>query len=697
MASNKECLIIVLDVRTCAAEAIKLKSAKCVTEILKDKIVCDKKDYVSFVLVGCDDKKGEVRPFVVPFNDPQLCNWNLLLEFFKFVNKTASEEGQWLDGLQVAMQMQETALALKPARRRILLLFDFNDFPQDYTEFNDITDALLKEEIELIVGTDNISYIDNAETNLPQAIFNFSRKCGPNELENQKHVLSLIPRCNATLCNFKEALKTAFKVTNRRPWVWNAKLHIGSKIFISLQGMIAMKNQTPVKLVKTWSENDETVTRETKHFIKGMEVTPLPEDLMTGYMLGGTPVPYDDTLLEPKEPHPAGLHFYGFIKRNAVPDEYYCGDSLYLLVHQKGNKAAANKLDALVRALISSDRAILCWKVYSAKFNRPQMVVLLPRLANDSHPATLYMLEVSYTSQHHFWDFPALRTPKTECSEDQLQAIDNLIDSTDLECSLKDTQQPRPWAQIDLLPFDGLPSIFEQNVMDVLEYKVIHKKDKDDPILKEKNFADVFWRVPEQLEEKSKQAAANVKKLFPMRFSRAWQEKQLAKELAENGVPVKEEPAEKEIPMPSDGVGLSSPAEDFTRVLASVRSISNATERDTKFQALAAETRVVILTLLERKKPNNEQLAEIIQMYRQSSLDFNAFVEYDKFAEELKKVTLAKKHKGFWQNVMVDKQLGPLDLGAPLIDEDIVLNAFYSIENWQEGESEGQQVEGMEI
>ncbi|XP_016924277.3 X-ray repair cross-complementing protein 5 [Drosophila suzukii] len=687
MASNKECLIIVLDVRTCAAEEVKLKSAKCVAEIIKDKIVCDKKDFVSFVLVGCDDKEKETQPNVVPYGDPQLCNWHLLLEFFKFVNKTACEEGQWLDGLQAALKLQETALSFKPARRRILLLFDFNDFPQDYDKFNEITDYLLKENIDLIVGTHNIAYKDNAETDQPQAIFNFSRKCGAEELENQKHVLSLVPRCNATLCSFKEALLTVFKVTNRRPWVWNAKLHIGSKICISLQGMIAMKNQTPVKLTKVWAEKDETVTRETRHFIKGSEVTPLPEDLMAGYMLGGTPVPYDADVLEPKEPFPPGLHFFGFIKRNAVPDEYYCGDSLYLLVHQKNNKAAAVKLDALVRALISSDRAIICWKIFSTKFNRPQMVVLLPRLADDTHPATLYMLEVSYTSQHHFWDFPSLRTSKTQCSEDQLQAIDELIDSTDLECTLRDTQQPRPWAQNDLLPFDGLPSIFEQNVMDILERKVIWNDDRESEMLKEKNFVDVFWRVPEPLEEKSKRAAANVKKLFPLRYSRAWQEKLLAKEQAENGVPVKQEPAEKEIPMPSDGVGLTNPGSDFTRILASVRSIANATQRDARFLALAADTRVVILTLLERKKLNCEQLGEIIALYRQSCMDFNTFQDYDKFAEELKKITLAKKHSEFWQDVVVEKQLGPLVMGELTLDDELALKAFYTIENWQEKES----------
>ncbi|KAH8273545.1 hypothetical protein KR018_000068, partial [Drosophila ironensis] len=687
----KECLIVVLDVRICASEEVKLKSVKCVAEILKEKIVCDRKDYVSFVLVGTDASSNDLNaPNVVQFEQTQLCTWNLLLKFFKFVNETACEEGQWLQGLRVALDLQEKAQIFKTARQRILLLFDFNNAPQDYDKFEGITNDLLESGVELIVGSHNISYVDNPETGQPQALFNFSRKCGPEELENQKRALSLVPRCNAKLCSFRETLQSVFKVTNRRPWVWSAKLRIGSTISIQLHGIIAMKNHTPVKLKKVWAEDDETVSRETRHFLKGTEVTPMPEDLVTGYMLGGTAIPYDDALLEVKEPHPPGLHFIGFVKRHAVPDEYFCGDSLYLLVHQKGNTVSARKLDALVRAMIASDRAILCWKIFSSKCNKPHLVVLLPRLADEVNPATLYMLEVAFSAQHHFWDFPALRTAKTECSDTQLDAIDRLIDSTDLECSLKDTQQPRPWPHNDLLPFDGLPSIFEQNLVDVLERRVIFEREKEDndeqfrEMLKDKKFADVFWRVPEPLEEKSKQAAANVKDVFPLRYSRAWQDKLKAKEEAESGVNVKQEPEDKETPKPEDGVGLSNPTEDFARILATVRSVSNATEKDARFQALAAQVRVVIITLMERKKLNTEQLIELIGLYRQSCLDFNTYVEYDKFADELKEVSLAKELKEFWQEVMVDKQLGPLVIGEVTLDDEVALKTYYTIQEWNE-------------
>ncbi len=66
------------------------------------------------------------------------------------------------------------------------------------------------------------------------------------------------------------------------------------------------------------------------------------------------------------------------MKRNSIPEEYFCGDSLYWIVHQKGMNASAQKLDALVRAMTNTNMAMLCCKVYSAAFNTPKMVVLLP-------------------------------------------------------------------------------------------------------------------------------------------------------------------------------------------------------------------------------------------------------------------------------------------------------------------------------
>ncbi|KAM8714984.1 hypothetical protein ACLKA7_002088 [Drosophila subpalustris] len=685
MASNKECLIIVLDVRKCASDEFKLKSVKVVAEILKDKIVCNKKDYVSFVLVGCEKTvNDEKRQNVVQYKQAQLCNWNLLLSFFEFVNATPSDEGQWLDGLAVAMAMQEEAAVFKIARRRILLLFDFNFKTQMYEDYQKITNKLLEADIELIVGSHNVAYIDNAMTNLPQAIFQSSRKANSFELENQKHALQLVTNCNAMLCNFKEALATVFKVTNRHPWVWNAKLHIGTAISINLQGIIAMKNECHVKLKKVWAESEELVNREERFFIKGTEVTPMPEELVNGYMLGGTAVPYDETLVELPPPHPPGLHFLGFVKRSKIPDAYFCGDSLYMLVHQKWNQTSAQKLDALVRALILQKSVILCWKIFSAKFNTPRIVVLVPQEATENRPASLYMFEMSYHAQHQFWDFPALRTEKTECNADQMQAVDKLIDSMDLECTLKDTQQPRQQRQNDLLPFDGLPSIYEQNLMDVLERKVICRSATDIELydmFKERNFVETFWSVPEEIEQQAKQAAAALKKLFPLERSHAWQEKLKAMELEQNAPPfIQEDRADREESFGTiESVGLMTPVEDYNQILRQVRAILNTTQRDAQFQTVSAQMRVVVITLLERNKLNLKQLSEVLEVYRKSCFEFNSFAEYNQFTAQIKEKAIERKLKEFWNSVMVEKQLGPLVLGEPTLEDELRLKAYYTL------------------
>ncbi|KAH8378151.1 hypothetical protein KR093_009628, partial [Drosophila rubida] len=700
-----ECLIVVLDVRSCASDEFKLKAVKCVAEILKDKIVGDKKDYVSFVLVGCEKsdndlyKEGEKHyQNVVQYKQvPQLCNWQLLLSFFEFVNATPSDLGQWLEGLAVALALQEQASIFKVARRRVLLLFDFNYMTQNYDDYKIIVNKFVGADVELIVGTHNIAYIDNAETNLAQAIFQHSRKANSFELENQKYALQLVSNCNATLCNFKEALGTVFKVSNRRPWSWNAKLHIGTEITISLQGIIAMKKETHIKLKKVWGDAEEKVEREDRFFVKGTEITPLPEDLIDGYMLGGTAVPYDETLVELPPPHPAGLHFLGFVKRDKITDAYFCGDSLYMLVHQKNNTVSAKKLDALVRALELQKSVILCWKIFSAKFNTPRIVVLVPQKSTDNRPAVLYMQEMSYHAQHQFWDFPALLTAKTECSSDQMQAVDKLIDSMDLECTLKDTQQPRQQRPNDLLPFDAFPSIFEQNVMDVLERKVICKTATDKELqetFKDKKFVEYFWRVPEPLEEKSKQAAAALKKLFPLTYSQVWLDKLKAKELEENTPqPIKQE-QEEEYETSNDSiesVGLVTPVEDYNQILKQVRLIANTTQRDTQFQSLAAQMRVVIITLLERNKLNLEQLAEVLTVYRNSCLEFNSFAEFNQFAAQIKEKTTMRKLEEFWTTVIVEKQLGPLVLGDPTLEDELRLKNYYSLAFEENNDNEMQQ------
>lgn len=213
---------------------------------------------------------------------------------------------------------------------------------------------------------------------MPQAIFLDSGKRSQQRLENEKYALRLVSECNANLCNLKEAEFFINKTDNKRPWTWNSELRIGTEITVKITGIIAAKNECTIKLKKVWNETDEVLTREWGYSIEGNRITPNEEDLIEGYMLGGTPIPYDEAANDDKIKLPPGLTFMGFIPRKSVYDEYYSGESVYMILHQRGATRSAKIIDALVKVLLQADRAMLCWKVYSEKFNKPRIVILMP-------------------------------------------------------------------------------------------------------------------------------------------------------------------------------------------------------------------------------------------------------------------------------------------------------------------------------
>lgn len=63
------------------------------------------------MLVGCERGEKNFQNVVQYSDKVQLCTWNLLLKFFNFINEDPSDEGNWLDGISIAMTMLEEAQA----------------------------------------------------------------------------------------------------------------------------------------------------------------------------------------------------------------------------------------------------------------------------------------------------------------------------------------------------------------------------------------------------------------------------------------------------------------------------------------------------------------------------------------------------------------------------------------------------------
>ncbi|XP_039952392.1 X-ray repair cross-complementing protein 5 [Bactrocera tryoni] len=695
MAFNKEFVVAVLDIRPCAHENLKLKSVKLVSEILKEKICAGKKDFVSFVLLGTEKTSNDVNEHVFPdsynnitqYQQPQCPTWQLLLNFYKFVNENACDDGEWLEALVVAMEViKRGEECFKFQKSRILFFYDFNDVKNSYDMFDVIAQNVAQTEVELVVISENIQYIDNPISGLPKAIFRDGKK-SKNQLKNEDYALQLITNCSAKLCNFEEAKRCIFKITNKRPWVWNSKLTIGSEINIKISGIIYMKDESNIKLKKCWGQDDELISRELKSFVRGSEIEPTEEELIDGYMLGSTPIPYDESLKDNKERYEPGLKFVGFIKRNSIPEEYFCGDSLYWIVHQKGMNASAQKLDALVRAMTNSNMAMLCCKVFSTAFNTPKMVVLLPNKLNSDRPASLTMVEIAYHSQHQYFQFPRLRTQKTECTKEQIAAIDDLIDSMDLTINAKVCDEPRDTYHPDLLPFESLAHIYEQNVLDVLERKILSNASEDDEqfaeMLDDKNFVEIFWKVPEMREKNAKRAAKVVKFLFTLQEnqpeSKTNTTAKFKSEFIHNGASTATDSSST---LSFDRVSEDTPAEDFRQLInCIVLKIENRTERDAKFQVYAKQMRNTIWSLLFESKEslNYEKLETSLAVYRKQCYDFNAFDDYNNWISEIRTRVVQSKLQHFWQKVVADKDLGLCFVSTDAEETKQALKEFYEL------------------
>lgn len=323
----------------------------------------------------------------------------------------------------------------------------------------------------------------------------------------------------------------------------------------------------------------------------------------------------------------------------------------------------------------------------------------------EDMPASFNMYELAYHNQYNYYDFPKLASKSTECSDEQLKAIDDLIDSMDLTMEGEDPEKPRETLEKDLLPFNNLPNIFEKNLADVIERKILCKATEDDEffeeLLKDKNFTERFWKVPEAIEKKAKEAAKEVKRLFPLKVTNQWLEK--AKENARQSQHPADpdEPSTSGIELSFDHVRLSSPASDFEQLLkAYVSPIKDSTKRDVKFNHFASQIRAVIRDLIFKPKAtsdiNIDKVTDALTAYRKRCFVFNAFDDYNTWISSIRNEVVNRRMAKFWHDVIVKHELGLCFIGEPSLDEQIKEKEFYSLE-FCDDEDSTRNSEQMEI
>lgn len=300
------------------------------------------------------------------------------------------------------------------------------------------------------------------------------------------------------------------------------------------------------------------------------------------------------------------------------------------------------------------------------------------------------MLELAHHDQYHFFQFPKLKTKHTECTDKQLKAIDQLIDAMDLSSDAKCIPKLRRTGQKELLSFDHLEHIFEQNFMDILERKILCKALEHDEefeeILRDKNFVEQFWKLPEQIEQAAKDAAKHVKELFPITKPATAIKKAKADKpkIAAETAPTDMKDSSPLESLGFDHIRIATAVEDYKALIQHTLLIKDQTQRDIKFNEYSAQFSVIIWNEIFQSKGdlNFLKLSKAFQAYRKGCSLYNASENYNKWICDVK-TELLEKHpdlRNFWENVIVKKQLGLCFIGDMSLEEQTRSNEFYKLQ-----------------
>lgn len=176
-------------------------------------------------------------------------------------------------------------------------------------------------------------------------------------------------------------------------------------------------------------------------------------------MYGSTPVAMDKSLGINFDAGDKSFRCIGFTDRNNIHDQHFTGSGVWMAVPQKEAPVSEKLFVALVTAMKSSNSIMLARYVYR-NGSKPKIMALVPHPDTEKNEckrnASLMMMEmhfagelvpsaprcdrlikqISFPDDQVKMDFPALSTSKDIPSQEQYDAVEQMIDSMDLMTAL---------------------------------------------------------------------------------------------------------------------------------------------------------------------------------------------------------------------------------------------------------------------
>lgn len=157
--------------------------------------------------------------------------------------------------------------------------------------------------------------------------------------------------------------------------------------------------------------------------------------LIKGYMYGTTEVPFDESIDIKFKSGSKCFMCIGFTDKLYLPEEYLFGKGSHVVLAHGKYPGSEKMIAALVKAMIKTNTAMIVRRVYINNA-APKLVALLPTY-HEKYPS-FSMMELQFAEDCVSFDFPKFRGKKNAPTDEQIEAMENLIDVLDLENAIDD-------------------------------------------------------------------------------------------------------------------------------------------------------------------------------------------------------------------------------------------------------------------
>lgn len=443
---------------------------------------------------------------------------------------------------------------------------------------------------------------------------------------------------SSNLCHidYVESQLVYFQKKTARGMPWNVGMKIGSELTINVSAYVYIQ-QASIVSFKSEYEEMNTVTKMVTDYTRNNETIekPNPEDIVNAYFYGSKLNPVDDS----NDCYDKCLSCLGFAERKNFNTNLFAGKGCHIVVPQKDCPKAAQLFSSLVENMIQNDFFMVARKVYR-KGSKSMIVGLFPEKTETG--LVLVMIEMPYEQDIHRCRYEKFRMKQsTKPSDEQMEAMKNLVESMDLMNALDDDS-----GISEAFTIENTPNPFHQYICRVVAHRATHP---NDPLPTFHDELKKMIDVPEKIKYESADAIKKIEQLFPLEIIHHNERKVFGQKSTDPEIAVGDAADDVTVERHVIAVGTVTPAEDFLFL------VDKKAER---FGKLCEQIEGVIYELMFKTAADcGVKIIESILAYRESAKAHGPF-NYNTWIKEFKKLMISKNKVDEWNKYIVKEGFG---------------------------------------